>query len=181
MTVGAQLIVDITVTTNDSALAVAGSANNYDNTIATYNPGLSTIAPAVFCTIEIPSVGCLGGLPNLAIPVTEEVTPAGVETEFLAVLGLVAAGGNGTTDIGIDGIPGGPQFQLIFDTLTTGATTINIGTYALYLDGYLGSADDQAINTSVSINVIPEPNTALLLGLGFAALSSRSSRKTHRI
>lgn len=182
---GDQIFLDIGVVTSDRALAIAGSVNDYDDSILAFAGG--TVAPNVFNAICLAApTGCLGGLTNQigsAITLAERAVGPGVEVEFLAALGLAPAGGDGSLDEPF------PQFQLVFDVIGPGSTTLRVGTFAEYLDGYVGTEDSISNNVSVSVftgsPVIPEPGTALLVGLGAMALtqvrsgsSSRSPRRT---
>jgi len=179
VTPGAQIVLDITVRTDDFALAVAGSVNGYDNTVVAFNAGASTIASTLFNAFCFPAAGCFNGLQNQIggpIALQENAVGPGVEVEFLAALALSPAGGNGSTDEGLGGVSGAPQFQLVFDVIGIGSTTFNIGTFSEYLDGYTGTVDSNATNTSVSLVYLPEPSTALLVGFGLAGLASRRFR-----
>jgi len=177
MTPGAKLIIDITVRTTDFALGVAGSINGYDNSVLALDAGASTIASSVFNQFCFPAAGCFNGLANqvgTAITFQENAVGPGVEAEFLAALGLTPAGGNGSIDEGLGGVAGAAQFQIVFDYIGAPGTTttLNIGTFAEYLDGYTGTVDSDVVNTSITVsNFVPEPGVALLLGLGLAGLS----------
>jgi len=184
VTQNAQIIIDITVRTDDNAFSVAGSVNNYDNSVVGLNAGASTIASTVFNQFCFPASGCFNGLANQVgstITFQENAVGPGVEAEFLAALGLSAAGGNGSIDEGLGGVGGAPQFQIVFDAIGAAgsSTTLNIGTFAAFLDGYTGTVDSNATNTSVSITIapIPEPGTALLMGLGLAGLAGAGRRE----
>lgn len=181
LNVGTIVTIDITVSTDDFALGVAGSVNNYDNSVVGLDAGNSIIAGSVFDTVCIPAIGCFGGLVNQvggAITFAETAVGPGVEAEFLAALSLVAAGGTGAGDPGLSGVAdGGAQFRVVFEALAPGSTTLNIGTFGAYLDGYTGTADSNASNTSLAVTVIPEPGTALLMGLGLAGLAGAGRRE----
>jgi len=184
VTQGAQVIIDITVRTDDNALGVAGSVNNYDNTVMSLNAGASTLNAYAFAQFCFPAAGCLNGLVNqvgTAITFAENAVGPGVEAEFLAALGLAAAGGNGTLDEGaVTGVTGDPQFQVVFDAVGAAgsSTTFNIGTFAAYLDGYTGTVDSNVTNAApITVTIVPEPGTALLMGLGLAGLAGAGRRE----
>jgi len=151
MPLGSQLILDITVRTDDQARGVAGSVNNYDTTIVSWSPRPRGVSRDIFNQRCVPGGGCVGGLVNQvsgSIAMAERMaTDGGYQIEFLAALGLTPAGGNGEMDPGIlTGVPGDPQFRLVFNILGVGSTTLNIGSYAEYFGGYLGTVDDIAHN-----------------------------------
>ena len=175
---GAQVIIDITVRTDDFASAAGGSVNNYDNSVVALNAGASTIAGTIFNSICVAPGTCFGGLINQsgsAIPFEETtVVAVGVESQFLNALGLAPATGNGSVDEGaVGGVAGDPQFQVVFDVIGVAGTTttFNIGTYFAYQDGYTGT---DGLNPGVSTNdqvtiTVPEPAA---VATSLAAMSS---------
>jgi len=62
------------------------------------------------------------------------------------------------------------------DATGAGTTTLDIGTFAEFGGIYQGTSDDNANNTSVTVTVIPEPGTALPMGLGLAGLATAGRR-----
>jgi len=183
VTPGAQIILDITARTDDFDFGLAGSVNDYDNTIVGLDAASSLLRPNVFVAFCSDPNTCFGGLDNQvggAITFQERAVGPGVEAEFLAALGLSAAGGQGSLDPGIvTGVTGDPQFRVIYTALAEGTTTLQIGTYAEYQDGYVGTVDELANNTTVTITV-PEAGalTSSLAALGsvFGVVAIRRRR-----
>ena len=176
LTPGSQLILDITLRTTDGALGLAGSVNGYDPSVLSLNASQSLIPTSVLDQVCFPGAGCFGGLQNqvgTSIPLQERAVGPGVEVEFFAGVALSPAGGDGSIDPGAaTGIPGDPQFRIVFDVIGFFPTTLQIGTFAEYLDAYIGTEDSLVENASIEFFVIPEPGTALLLGMGLVGLAS---------
>ena len=65
------------------------------------------------------------------------------------------------------------KFRLVFELIGPGNTTIELGADPNYGDALIlpGGAVGQSTNASVEITWVPEPGTALLLGLGLAGLT----------
>ena len=157
VTVGTQIVLDITLRSDDFAFGVAGSVNDYDNTIVELDAGSSLLSPNVFNAFCASPTTCFGGLTNMigsAITFAERSVGPGVEAEFLAALGLSQAGGQGSLDPGVvTGVAGDPQFRIVFTAISEGETTLQIGTYPEYQDGYVGSVDEIANNVTLTISV----------------------------
>jgi len=176
-----QLILDITVRTDDNALGVAGSVNDYDNTVIQLDAAGSSLNGYAFAQFCFPSAGCLNGLVNqvgTAITFGETTIASanggqgGVEAEFLAALGLSAAGGNGSIDEGvITTVTGDPQFRVVYNVIgaTGTTTTLQVGTFAEYLDGYTGTVDSVVTNAPNITITVPEPSA---IASSAAALAS---------
>ena len=99
--------------------------------------------------------------------------------EFTATTGAASASSPGLDGV-IDG--GDAQFRLVFRAAAPGVTTIEIGTNTA--DPILGNAvigdggvASNAANAVVTVSVIPEPGTALLMGLGLAGLATAGRRR----
>ena len=175
MAVGDTLTLDIKLETSAASemIAIAGSVNNYDTAIASVNAGASTVpAQLLFGTI-IPSVGSFNGVSNLESGVADTSNQGpGQEDTFLSVLGTAGAGGDGTAE--------SAQFQIVYNVIADGTTTLRVGTFADYADAFSGASDNNVNNTEVTITV-PEPASvaASLAGLasvfGVVAVRRRAS------
>ena len=175
VTPGVQIVLDIGLTTSapGELLGISGSISGYDPDIIRPAATGHTIASSVLNQVCFPSAGCFGGVANLesGLRVESGVEGPGEEATFLSVLSVTPAAGDGTIDQPF------PQFQIVFDFIGFppggGNTVLNIGTFAEYADAYTGVSDSVVNNTSIAITLIPEPGTALLMGLGLAALARR--------
>ena len=161
---GDTVTIDITVeTTAPEALALGLRAADYDNTILT--SGTTTVLPASIFNFS-PSVP-FGGIGNVADGLEQAPSsnrPGYSLNLFQGVATTPAAGA-------------GPElFQVTFVAGAAGTTTVNIGAFAAYADTYLGG-DNGLTNTSVEVTVVPEPGTALLMGLGLVGLAAAGRRE----
>ena len=179
VTVGASIIIDITLTTDDAGYGIAGALTNYDNTIVGLDAAGSTLAANIWNQVCIPGPTCFGGIANQvgsSITFQENNTgPGGVaEAEFFGGLSVTPAGGTGSQDPGLSGVAdGGPQFQIVFDVIgdPSSSTTFDIGTFGptdVYTDSAFTGNNASVTNATVTITV-PEP-TAVATSL--AAVSS---------
>ena len=172
MVVGDTLTLDIKLETSAAAemIAIAGSVNDYDTAVVSVNSGASTVASQLLFEIIIPTVGSFNGISNLESGVSDtSVQGPGQEDTFLSVLGTSGAGGDGTAEAA--------QFQIVYNVIGAGSTNLFIGTFSAYADAYSGASDNVVNNTSVAITVVPEPGTALLMGLGLAGLAAAGRRE----
>ena len=166
MASGDTLTLDIKLETSAAAemIAIAGSVNNYDTSVVSVVAGQSVPNQLLFAVI-VPSVGSFNGITNLESGVADtSVQGPGQEDTFLSALSTSGAGGDGTAE--------DAQFQIVYNVIGAGTTTLRIGTFADYADAYAGASDNVVNNTGVTITVVPEPGTALLMGLGLAGLAS---------
>ncbi len=176
MVVGDTLTLDIKLETSAAAemIAIAGSVNNYDTGVVSVNAGASTVATELLFGTILPSIGSFNGISNLESGVSDtSVQGPGQEDTFLSVLGTSGAGGDGTAE--------SAQFQIVYDVIADGTTTLRIGTFADYADAFSGASDNVVNNTEVTITV-PEPTSvaASLAGLasvfGVVAVRRRASK-----
>jgi len=183
VTPGAQIIIDITVRTDDFALGLEGSVNNYDNSVVALDAVGSSISASFFNSVCYGANACFYGLTNLvgtSITFQETASGPNQEVAFMVGLGTSAAQGDGSLDQAPDGSgSGAPQFQIVFDAIGApgSSTTMDIGTFLPFGDLYTGTVDSNSTNTAVSITIVPEPGTAILMGLGLAGLAGAGRRK----
>ena len=172
VTPGTTLTLEVKLTTSAplEMIATAGSVNNYDTAVLSVDAAASTVAADLLFETIIPTVGSFNGISNLESGVadTSEQGP-GQEDTFLSVLGTAGAGGDGTAE--------DAQFTIVYNVIGAGTTTLRVGTFTDYADAFSGASDNTVTNTGVTITVVPEPGTALLMGLGLAGLAAAGRRE----
>ena len=172
MAIGDTLTLEVKLETSAAAemIATAGSVNNYDTSVVSVDAVASTVAAELLFAFIIPGTGSFNGVANLESGVADtSVQGPGQEDTFLSVLGTAGAGGDGTSE--------SAQFQIVYNVIGAGTTTLRIGTFADYADAFSGANDNVVNNTAVTITVVPEPGTALLMGLGLAGLAAAGRRE----
>ena len=172
MTIGDTLTLEVKLETSapGEMIATAGSVNNYDTGVVSVDAGVSTVAANLLFAFIIPGTGSFNGVANLESGVADtSVQGPGQEDTFLSVLGTAGAGGDGTAE--------SAQFQIVYNVIGAGTTTLRIGTFADYADAFSGASDNVVNNAAVTITVVPEPGTALLMGLGLAGLAAAGRRE----
>ena len=112
------------------------------------------------------------------------LAPAGGDAgiQFFNGVSITGTPATGAADISpITSAPGGPQFQVLVSVnagLAPGTYTLNVGANHP-TNGVIGNggAALSSADGSVSFTVVPEPGTALLMGLGLAGLAGAGRRK----
>jgi hypothetical protein len=178
---GDVVTIDITLGSDGSAVFGLGvSAVGYNPAIASFTSG--SVPANVLNAICVAPGTCFGGLANTTGSAAESTAnvPNLPEIQLFNGVSTVAVNGTGSADQGvITLVAGDPQFQIVFTAGSTfGSTTISIGANDAYGDQVIGTggAVEAATNAAVTLTVIPEPGTALLMGLGLAGLASAGRR-----
>jgi hypothetical protein len=165
------------------------SAWGYDESVVDFTSGVAV--SSIFHAVSVPAIGVFSGLTNTLVPSPvpgtfgsgplgeSEVGTSGNRVLMFNGVGLTPTNYN-ALDPGLDGVVGGggTQFRLIFTGVGPGTTSIFIGT-GYNGDGavYAGGITDQSAGITITFDSdrspIPEPGTALLVGVGLTMLARR--------
>lgn len=147
-----------------------------------------SLATSAFNDTHVPGVGSFNGLENIRTAPTQVWAinlgnPQPVRTSLFAGAGLTTRNGDGNLDIGIGGNltgAGDVHFRVTYRLFSTNPSLnqsllLNFGTDLQWGHGAIGPTGDVIPfeNDSYALFVVPEPGTALLMGLGLAALATR--------
>ena len=177
---GAEITFSIRLSGGVGVFGLGASAWGYDESVIDFVDGSGQAVPSINHGVCVPSAGCFNGLANvLANPLAEtSIGSSGNRVLIFNGVGLSATNSN-AQDPGLDGVVGGndAQIRVTFRAVAPGTAYIDFGT------GYNGDAEvlaggisDTTQNTRIGITVIPEPGTALLMGLGLVGLASAGRR-----
>jgi hypothetical protein len=186
------LTVDLVVenATAEQLFGLGVAARGYDpDGDGVANSGLAflggQVTTSVFNSVYIP-IPVADGLANVDIAPVEHGLPHPIVPEELWVslfngIAISAATGDGSFDNGIGGTQtglGDVHFRIQFLTQAIAAPsslTLNFGTQ--FDLGWVAVGDGGAVlpfsNATLDVTVVPEPGTALLMGLGLAGLAIR--------
>ena len=176
---GETVTISLRITGGVDVYGLGASAYGYDESVIDFQSGQS-VASINHATC-IPSFGCFTGLSNQPSAQTHTETAIGASGNRVQIfngVGLSATAYN-PLDTGLDGVVGGngAQVRITFVATGAGSAVINIGT-GYNGDGEVlgGGVTNTNINTAVEVTVVPEPGTALLMGLGLAGLAAAGRR-----
>jgi hypothetical protein len=191
---GDEFSLAIRVTADFPILAIDASAFGYDESVVDFVSGEAVpivgypLDPFLCWTVALCSL-----IQNIVVPealrsqhLNGSVTESAIGTNghralFLRALPTLNSFGISRIDPGLDPFDrDSPQFRLVFRAMGMGRAVINVGT-GYPGDGVVGPGGtlDTSANTPIAIQVIPEPTTGILMGLGLIALSARG-RRGHR-
>jgi len=169
---------------------VGGAVQGYNPSVVSFQSGEAGDG-TLFCT----NASCSNGLVNTfdsTTPLEErnDVPGFGPYVNFVSAITTTLRNGDGSRDPGIDGVLNGlgALFRISFVATGQGSTVLDIGTTtnpfvgnvivsSTLATGGVVTPDGQAINASLALTVIPEPGTALLMGLGLAGLAAAGRRE----
>jgi hypothetical protein len=181
LVVGDVVTIDVTLRSDGSSVFGLGvSAVGYDTSVATFTSG--SVPANVLNAICVGPGTCFGGLANTTGSAFETTanSPNLPEVQLFNGVSTVAVNGTGTNDQGVStGVAGDAQFQIVFSAAGPGTTTISLGANSAYGDDVVGTGGAVGSSTNASVTLIvpvPEPGTALLMGLGLAGLASAGRR-----
>jgi len=189
--VGSQVTIDVDLSNDGQALGAVTIAALYDPAALQFVSGEA--AASSFNTQLAFGIAPDGGIPNTAgvelassiqfVPGNRALSPT-VPGEILAMDGLLfptqTAPGSSQFDLGVGQVSAetAPYIRLVFEVIGNLPTDVQIGP----VPGDIGSivlADGTDIGTvaNATVTVVPEPGTALLMGLGLSGLAMAGRRR----
>ncbi len=174
---GDQLRLDVTLRSDGAPVAgVGASATDYASNNLAFNSG--TGVATVLAEICFPGIGCLGGLTGASDvdgPLSENTLFGPQAVRFFNHISIAPAHSDGATDEGWDGTIGSAQAQIVFDVVGAGlvfgqGASISVGTFAALGDAVIPGSGGTG-GTWQTVWIVPEPGTAMLLGLGLMSLT----------
>jgi len=196
--VGESITFDL-VLENDTAITMTGLdvlVYGHDETpgnLPTISSGLTLVGGQVASSIFQPFLGAEAfpglALDNIVSAPTDRwtnnlINPEIVRTQLFGGINFNGTAGTGADDIGIGGgliSDGDIHFQVTYVNIPTQVEASNITmNFGVNIDLGAVAVSNTGIvpfsNDSIALRVIPEPGTALLMGLGLAGLASSRRR-----
>lgn len=185
---GDTVTINIRLSGGTNVFGLGASAWGYNEAVIDFTSGLAV--SSINHAIALPAVGFFSGLTNTLVPAPAPGTvgsgplaesaigASGNRVLFFNGVGLTATASN-IADPGLNGSNTDAQFRLVFTAgQVEGTTVINIGT-GYNGDGEVGAGGvtDTSANVALAITVVPEPGTALLMGLGLAGLAAAGRKE----
>ena len=179
LSTGDQLTFDIAVRSDGTPIfGIGASAVGYPSSGLSFLSGAVTLH--VLSEICLDVQGCFGGLeatPSQMLPREGQFNED--EVQFLNHLKITGTTATGADEFGLDGERGSAQASLLFEVtggpgLFLQDETIAIGSFYEYGDVVV--LEGGVSGTVETIWVVPEPGTALLMGLGLLGLATRRPR-----
>ena len=174
---------------NADGTAVQGlgaSVYGYDEGVADFLAGSGRASRSFFVQFCGAPDNCFGGIDQAANEffdrldlVESEIGTNGNRVQIINAAALSPTVAPGALDQGWDGTTGTPDITVTFQAIGVGTTVLQIGT-GYQGDGVVlgdGSVIPAGVETTLTINVIPEPGTALLMGLGLVGLAVAGRRE----
>ena len=132
---------------------------------------------ATFCVDGLDTVDNLQFNPN-DLAASAQYTPGDDSIQIIAAAALSATAHSGAIDPGLDGPLDMPSARDVTLELVANA----LGTHVLVIGGTFVDANTNLevpipSEAFLTINIVPEPSAALLVGLGLAGLSARRGRE----
>ena len=172
---GDTITLDITMRSDGTPTFAIGAS------VFGYEPGSLTLVGGVTSSAALvqfatgPGTG-FGGLDS-----TQAVASVGPrETQFFNGVSISGTPATGVGDISpVTGVAGGPHARITFTV--NAATSFRVGADAAFGDAIVGQGGAflTANNADIAVALIPEPGTALLMGLGLAGLAAAGRRETN--
>lgn len=170
LVVGDIVTLDITMRSDglEPVFAIGGAVSGGAGAV---NLVSGSTVPSALVSVCIPG-GCFGGLDS-----SQAVSlQAAGDIQFFNGVSISGSSQTGAMDPGFDGVVGSPQAQVVLEVLAS--TTLTVGALAAFGDAIVGQGGAflTSNNATIELAIIPEPGTALLMGLGLAGLAGAGRR-----
>jgi len=186
--IGQPITIGMRVTSdpNENVYGIGASIYGYAEAGMSFVDG--SAVTSLFHVIAIPGLGAYDGIPNLVGSAPLRETSIGSNPRRVLLVNAVdlAPHSENPLDPGLDGVigGGGDQIRVRLQAVGLGGGNISIGTEyngdgVVYSQGRVVRSTSAIISLTangIALTQLPEPGTALLLGLGLAGLASLRRR-----